>query len=416
MTKLFPIAMFCTVIIIPICAFSVPNYLTHQGRILETDLTPLSGVVNLEFTLYSQAEGGDLLWTETLNTSFDDGFYTVTLGTLTPISIELFTQSELYLGITTDSSEEFSPRQKISSAPYSFQAGSVQGAVNALGGLRIDGIFVIDETGQWVGPPVGMNEEELATYLSTNSYVTQSDLFSGSFNDLSNIPEDILDGDDGLSESDLENYLTENNYLTSTEIDQRVFSGSFNDLSNIPADILDGDDGVLGTGTPNMLAKFTAEDTLGDSVIIESEGNIGIGTEAPDAKLEVVGVMMASTFRGSSGNTVYGNVWREGTLNPGETGGQQNMNSLAGNGKVSFTICSMHSTNIHGGHVYKIFINAHGQAYNDYGPNLMEHLSNDGLSLTAGYSCVFTNNSQESAKYIIKQLPITSFATTMEGY
>jgi len=47
--------------------------------------------------------------------------------------------------------------------------------------------------------------------------------------------------------------------------------------------------GLGGSGTTNYLAKFTNPTTVGNSVIFENSGNIGIGTTNPSAKLDVNG-------------------------------------------------------------------------------------------------------------------------------
>ncbi len=46
---------------------------------------------------------------------------------------------------------------------------------------------------------------------------------------------------------------------------------------------------VGGTGTTNMVAKFTATDTIGDSQIFDNGTNVGIGTTSPTNKLQVNG-------------------------------------------------------------------------------------------------------------------------------
>jgi hypothetical protein len=47
---------------------------------------------------------------------------------------------------------------------------------------------------------------------------------------------------------------------------------------------------ATGTGTQNKLAKWTdGAGTLGDSVVTEASGNIGIGTSSPQAALHVIG-------------------------------------------------------------------------------------------------------------------------------
>jgi hypothetical protein len=45
---------------------------------------------------------------------------------------------------------------------------------------------------------------------------------------------------------------------------------------------------INGTGTTNQITKFTGPNSFGNSAITEINGNVGIGTNAPGAKLEVV--------------------------------------------------------------------------------------------------------------------------------
>ncbi|UCE37667.1 MAG: hypothetical protein JSW00_19845, partial [Thermoplasmata archaeon] len=69
--------------------------------------------------------------------------------------------------------------------------------------------------------------------------------------------------------------------------------------------------GIGGSGTANYIPKFTAGNTLGNSVIYETGGNIGIGTISPEVKLDVdvgsefFGVGGAATI-GSSNNLATG--------------------------------------------------------------------------------------------------------------
>jgi hypothetical protein len=47
--------------------------------------------------------------------------------------------------------------------------------------------------------------------------------------------------------------------------------------------------GVTGTGTKNFIPVWTGATTLGNSVIYETGGNVGVGTKTPKAKVDVVG-------------------------------------------------------------------------------------------------------------------------------
>ncbi|HEY0073429.1 MAG TPA: hypothetical protein VGB77_04945, partial [Abditibacteriaceae bacterium] len=59
---------------------------------------------------------------------------------------------------------------------------------------------------------------------------------------------------------------------------------------------------ITGEGTTGNIAKFTGPNEIGNSVIIESAGNIGIGTAAPGSKLTVISGG-ASTIQGDNSST-----------------------------------------------------------------------------------------------------------------
>ena len=82
-------------------------------------------------------------------------------------------------------------------------------------------------------------------------------------------------------------------------------------------------------------------------------------------------------------------------------------------------------------HVYKIYWNAHGQGYNDYGPILLSREKDGNLVVEANRDinkfgkpgkkatgfhasgCVFRNkDKKQKAFWIVKQLPLTTFIST----
>ena len=66
---------------------------------------------------------------------------------------------------------------------------------------------------------------------------------------------------------------------------------------------------VTGSGTPNTIPKFTGSSTIGDSVIVESNGNIGIGPGAinpfVDGKLTVFDTRDVNASGGGP-SSIYG--------------------------------------------------------------------------------------------------------------
>ena len=137
----------------------IPMLLSHQGRVLFTNLEPVGGIENVTFTLYTNLEGGPSVWDETMSVAFDNGFYSVNLGTQRALEISLFDGGDLYIGVTIGNNEELSPRQRITSTPYAFKAGiadEVDGPVNAIGGLWVEGEQIIDDNLQWLGDTAGL--------------------------------------------------------------------------------------------------------------------------------------------------------------------------------------------------------------------------------------------------------------------
>jgi subtilisin-like proprotein convertase family protein len=92
-----------------------------------------------------------------------------------------------------------------------------------------------------------LTEDEVDAMVADNGYALTTDVFSGSFSDLSGVPAGLEDGDDNtqLTEDQVDDYVFDNGYAMASEI----YSGSFLDLVDVPAGLDDGDDDndTLGT-------------------------------------------------------------------------------------------------------------------------------------------------------------------------
>ena len=181
--------------LLPSLAWAVPQQLAHQGRLLDDAGVPVEGDHALAFKLHDSVEGGSVLWEESIDVSFDNGFYSVTLGTDeegNPIDTELLSQHPLFLDLAVDGGAAMSPRHEILSVPYAMMADTcenVSGGVVDASEIRVDGTPVITEGGTWTGesPPVD-------------------------WSDITGIPEGFSDGiddDTHLSESEVEAFLTD---------------------------------------------------------------------------------------------------------------------------------------------------------------------------------------------------------------
>ncbi|MEP7052464.1 MAG: hypothetical protein ABJB12_19005 [Pseudomonadota bacterium] len=104
---------------------AVPATLTQQGRILDPKTgEAVVGKVKIAFNVYATATGGDALWTEEQNITLDDGYFSAQLGSASAIPAGVFDGSVRYLGVTVGADDEMTPREAITSVPYSLLAGS----------------------------------------------------------------------------------------------------------------------------------------------------------------------------------------------------------------------------------------------------------------------------------------------------
>jgi len=119
-------------------AAEVPRTLTHQGFLTENG-APLEGPQELRFALFpSEADNAGMLHNETVTVVFEQGYYSVVLGKTVPIDPMAFDVPQLFLEVTLRPGQEaneviFSPRQEITSVPFSMVAAHVvcDGCINA---------------------------------------------------------------------------------------------------------------------------------------------------------------------------------------------------------------------------------------------------------------------------------------------
>lgn len=131
----------------------VPQTLTHQGRLYDNKGAPVGVTTTMVFRIYDGA--GAELWKESHSVTFDDGYYSVQLGSLTPFPDTLWATPSLEMGVTVGNDPEMTPRGEIRSVPYALVAGDAVGDLHPTS-VSIGGTTIINDQGQWVGDPTGL--------------------------------------------------------------------------------------------------------------------------------------------------------------------------------------------------------------------------------------------------------------------
>ncbi|MBK9248848.1 MAG: hypothetical protein IPM69_12235 [Ignavibacteria bacterium] len=99
----------------------MPRSLSYQGILTDSQQEPISnGTYTLTFSLYSTANSGIALWTETNQVQTQIGVFDVILGQFTPLTLPF--DQQYWLGITLQGKPEMTPRIALVAAPYSMNA------------------------------------------------------------------------------------------------------------------------------------------------------------------------------------------------------------------------------------------------------------------------------------------------------
>ena len=119
---------------VPSANATVPPLVNFSGSLTDNNGKPLSGIVGVTFSLYTEEQGGSPLWIETQNVQPDkNGHYTVQLGAFSSQGLpnDLFSSGEArWLGVQAEGQVE-QPRVMLLSVPYAMKAADAA----TIGGL-----------------------------------------------------------------------------------------------------------------------------------------------------------------------------------------------------------------------------------------------------------------------------------------
>ncbi len=140
----------------------LPRLVRFSGTLKDVNGNPLTGVIDVTFSLFAEQNGGVPLWLETQNVQPDkNGHYTVQLGSTKPdgLPVGLFTSEQAqWLGVQAQGQTE-QARVLLLSVPYALKAGDAE----TVGGLP-PSAFVLA-----VPSSSSANSEALSTSLSSSA-------------------------------------------------------------------------------------------------------------------------------------------------------------------------------------------------------------------------------------------------------
>ena len=131
-------------------ANAVPVKLNQQGRLLDNTGSAITGIHLLHVRIFDDQSSGNMIWDESQQVLFNDGYYAVILGSdiaSNPLEDTVLTQGPLFVEVEVNNSGPMGVRQELVSAPYARLAGQAQnlsgGSVDA-SSISIDGQQIID--------------------------------------------------------------------------------------------------------------------------------------------------------------------------------------------------------------------------------------------------------------------------------
>lgn len=283
--------LFC-IIATSVPCWAIPQLINYQGYLTRTDETPLDTVVAVTFALYASSSGGTAIWTETQPACVvQAGHFDVKLGTLVNLP-DSFHLAEVWLGIQVGSDAEMAPRSRLTSVPYAYRVGTIDGASGGVvtgdatiigkgtigyGNINTGvGAFVagVNDTAFGYCATVGGGEYNSATTWHTTVSGGAVNTASGNVSTVSGGTGNSASGDGatisgGISNGASNTWTTVSGGIGNQATGQgtTIGGGSYNAASQSDATICGG--GVnSASGAASTIAGGSYNSTLGDSATV----------------------------------------------------------------------------------------------------------------------------------------------------
>ncbi|UCF14442.1 MAG: hypothetical protein JSW59_13595 [Phycisphaerales bacterium] len=250
---------------IPTVLADVPQLISFQGILYDNGENPLTGQYNVTFRIYDVETGGTHVWLETISVDCDNGLYNVILGLTNQLNLDF--DGQYWLGVQVTGDDELSPRFRLTSVPTAYRAAV---ADSLAGGGESD------SDDDWTGAGTGsMYTTHLDDKVGIGTTSPSSKLHVRRY----------ADGyESAAARIGLQWYLpalpTSINHWFSIEVGGMGIGG----LGNNPTLVRESGSELY----------FQTEETMHSSpsdrttqMVLDADGNVGIGTTNPGARLSV---------------------------------------------------------------------------------------------------------------------------------
>jgi hypothetical protein len=118
--------IFSALLLLPVLSGAAPLLVNYQGRLVDTAGNPLAGPLSIRFSIHDAATAGSELWFETQPAiNPDNGIFSVSLGSVTPLPASVFGSDARYLEIKIGADAAMAPRTRLLSTPYALYTANL---------------------------------------------------------------------------------------------------------------------------------------------------------------------------------------------------------------------------------------------------------------------------------------------------
>lgn len=118
-------------LIVASTASAVPFEMTHQGRLLDVDGSPINTLVEVHVSLHSAAVNGTQRWTDSFSITPENGFYSVVLGTDMNNPLEVADLADPTWLSVRIGQVELGDRERLVAVPFALSAAHAETAASA---------------------------------------------------------------------------------------------------------------------------------------------------------------------------------------------------------------------------------------------------------------------------------------------